>query len=62
MPRDNRLELWVEDYTKELYSWAFHKVSDTELAKDLVQDTFLAAVEKIQSFKGDILYSESQNN
>jgi RNA polymerase sigma-70 factor (TIGR02943 family) len=53
MPRDNRLEQWVEDYTKEMYSWALHKVSDTELAKDLVQDTFLAAVEKIQSFKGD---------
>ena len=50
---DNRLTQWVETYTKDLYSWAFHKVSDTELAKDLVQDTFLAAVEKIQSFKGD---------
>jgi RNA polymerase sigma-70 factor (ECF subfamily) len=53
MTADKRLEQWVESYTKELYSWAFHKVSDTELAKDLVQDTFLAAVEKIQSFKGD---------
>ena len=53
MTGDKRLEQWVESYTKELYSWAFHKVSDTELAKDLVQDTFLAAVEKIQSFKGD---------
>ena len=53
MPRNNRLEQWVEDYTKELYSWAFHKVFDAELAKDLVQDTFLAALEKIQSFKGD---------
>ena len=37
----------VEMYTSELYSWAVHKVSDSELAKDLVQDTFLAAVEKI---------------
>jgi len=53
MPKDNRLEQWVEDYTRDLYSWAFHKVSDTELAKDLVQDTFLAAAEKIESFKGD---------
>ena len=53
MTGDNRLTQWVETYTKELYSWAFHKVSDSELAKDLVQDTFLAAVERIQSFKGD---------
>ncbi len=53
MTRDKRLEQWVESYTKELYSWAFHKVSDTELAKDLVQDTFLAAVEGIQNFKRD---------
>lgn len=43
----------VETYTNDLYSWAFHKVSDSELAKDLVQDTFLAAAEKIESFKGD---------
>ncbi len=35
-----------------MYSWAFYKVSDSELAKDLVQDTFLAAAEKISSFKG----------
>ena len=43
----------VEMYTSELYSWAVHKVSDSELAKDLVQDTFLAAVEKIDTFRGD---------
>lgn len=46
---------WVENYTPELFSWAFHKVSDKELAQDLVQDTFLAAAEKIDSFKGESL-------
>lgn len=49
----NLLPQWVESYTGDLHSWAFHKVSDGELAKDLVQDTFLAAAEKIESFKGD---------
>ena len=49
----NLLPQWVESYTENLHSWAFHKVSDGELAKDLVQDTFLAAAEKIESFKGD---------
>lgn len=43
----------VEQYTPELYSWALRKISDKELAKDLVQDTFLAAAEKIETFKGD---------
>ncbi|MDA3954290.1 MAG: sigma-70 family RNA polymerase sigma factor [Bacteroidales bacterium] len=44
---------WVKSYTNDLYNWAFHKVSDIEFAKDLVQETFLAAAEKISSFKGD---------
>ncbi|NOQ23821.1 MAG: sigma-70 family RNA polymerase sigma factor [Bacteroidales bacterium] len=44
---------WVDLYTNELYTWALHKVSDSELAKDLVQDTFLAASEKLSSFKGN---------
>jgi RNA polymerase sigma-70 factor (TIGR02943 family) len=47
------LSEWVEIYLNDLYSWAFHKVSDSELASDLVQDTFLAAAEKIDSFKGN---------
>nr|NQU93084.1 sigma-70 family RNA polymerase sigma factor [Bacteroidota bacterium] len=51
--KDNTLEKWVEQYTDGLYSWAVYKVSDTELAKDLVQDTFLAASEKIATFKGE---------
>ena len=43
----------VEKYTGDMYSWALYKVSDSELAKDLVQDTFLAAAEKIESFQGE---------
>ncbi|RLD34794.1 MAG: RNA polymerase subunit sigma [Bacteroidetes bacterium] len=44
---------WVNTYTNDLYSWALHKVSNSELAKDLVQDTFLAASEKMVSFKAE---------
>jgi RNA polymerase sigma-70 factor (ECF subfamily) len=44
---------WVNEYADGLLSWAVHKVSDVELAKDLVQDTFLAASEKLDSFRGD---------
>ena len=50
---DDKLSGLVEEYTHELFSWALHKVSDIETAKDLVQDTFLAAYEKIDSFRGD---------
>jgi RNA polymerase sigma factor (sigma-70 family) len=50
---NNHLKEWVDKYTDDLFSWALHKVSDTELAQDLVQDTFLAAAEKIDGFKGD---------
>jgi len=47
------LARWVDEFTGNLYSWAFHKTSDEELAKDLVQDTFMAAAEKLDSFRGE---------
>lgn len=47
------LTKWVDSYTTELYNWALYKVSDSDMAKDLVQDTFLAASEKINSFKAE---------
>ena len=47
------LSRWVDEYTADLYSWAVFKISDRETAKDLVQDTFLVAAEKMDSFKGD---------
>ena len=50
--KDFNLSEWVNAYTDEMYSWAYFKVSDSEIAKDLVQDTFLAAAEKLTSFKG----------
>ena len=50
---DTTIESLVNQFTDDLLSWASYKVSDTELAKDLVQDTFLAATEKIASFKGE---------
>ena len=48
----NTLKTWVGEFTEDLYSWAFHKTSDAELAQDLVQDTFLAAAEKMDGFLG----------
>lgn len=51
--RKRKIEEWVESHSAVLYSWAVYKVSDHELAKDLVQDTFLAAAEKIDGFHGN---------
>ena len=35
------------------HKWAIHKTSSATVAEDLVQESFLAAAEKIDSFKGD---------
>jgi RNA polymerase sigma-70 factor (TIGR02943 family) len=51
--KTENLTQWVEDFTKDLLQWASRKVSDPELAQDLVQETFLAAAEKFDSFKGE---------
>lgn len=44
---------WVNLYSDKLYSWAFHKTSNKEVAEDLVQETFLAAFKAIDNFKFD---------
>jgi RNA polymerase sigma-70 factor (ECF subfamily) len=43
---------WVYQYSDDLYNWALFKVGDSELAQDLVQDTFLAALKQLQKFNG----------
>jgi RNA polymerase sigma-70 factor (TIGR02943 family) len=43
---------WVVAHSDSLYTWAYHKVSTREVAEDLVQDTFLAAVQSFESFEG----------
>lgn len=44
---------WVNDYTDQLYSWAYHKTSSKEMAEDLVQDTFLSAYKNLETFKNE---------
>jgi RNA polymerase sigma-70 factor (TIGR02943 family) len=44
---------WVGDYSDDLFSWAYHKTSSKEVAEDIVQDTFIAALKGIDRFKGD---------
>lgn len=46
------LEYWVDEYSDSLYSWALYKTSSVEVAEDLVQETFLAAVQSFAKFEG----------
>lgn len=43
---------WVTNYADYLYSYAITRINEEELARDLVQETFLAALEKIEKFEG----------
>lgn len=45
-------EKWVNQFSDELYSWALYKTSSKETAEDLVQETFLSAFNKINTFQG----------
>ena len=45
-------EDWVDAYGDALYRYAVQRVKQTQVAEDLVQDTFLAAVQAKERFKG----------
>ncbi len=46
-------ENWVIEYGDYLLSIAIYKVTDRDMAKDLVQETFLAALKSQHLFRGD---------
>lgn len=43
---------WVDLYSDYLYKYAYYRVNSDELAQDLVQDCFLAALKAQDSYKG----------
>ncbi|WP_436486601.1 sigma-70 family RNA polymerase sigma factor [Chitinophaga sp. ARDCPP14] len=43
---------WVNKYADYLYTYAVTRINDEEQARDLVQETFLAALEKVDTFEG----------
>lgn len=43
---------WVANYADYLQSYAFYHVDDLEMAKDLVQETFMSALEGLARFDG----------
>ena len=42
---------WVSMYADYLYTYAAFRINDQDMAKDLVQETFLAALESREKFK-----------
>ncbi len=43
---------WVSNYADYLYGYAVSRINDPEQSKDLVQETFLAALQNEKKFKG----------
>ncbi|HTD39392.1 MAG TPA: sigma-70 family RNA polymerase sigma factor [Mucilaginibacter sp.] len=43
---------WVDAHADYLYSYAIARINDEEQAKDLVQETFLAALQRVDKFEG----------
>ena len=46
-------KLWINKYTSTLFVYAVQKVNHKEIAEDLVQETFLAAFQSKDKFRGD---------
>ena len=44
---------WVDQHADYLFNYAVGKVNDAEIAKDLVQETFIAGLNSAKNFKGD---------
>lgn len=53
IPNTLHPDTWVDQYADYLFNYAVARVSDAEIAKDLVQDTFVAGLKSAKNFKGD---------
>lgn len=45
-------KMWVSNYADYLYNYVITRINDEDTARDLVQETFLAALEKLHKFEG----------
>jgi len=44
---------WISAYSDYLFNFTITRVNDREVAKDLVQDTFVAGLKSMKNFKGE---------
>lgn len=50
--KEKTISHWVNEHADELYSWTCNRVRNDALAEDLVQETFIAALQHYDSFQG----------
>ncbi|WP_435414125.1 sigma-70 family RNA polymerase sigma factor [Polaribacter aestuariivivens] len=43
---------WIDNYADYLFNYAISRVNDSDLAKDLVQETFFAGLKSAKNFQG----------
>jgi len=43
---------WIDNYADYLFNYTISRLNDHDLAKDLVQETFLSALKSMKNFKG----------
>ena len=43
---------WIDNYADYLYNYTISRVNNSDLAKDLVQDTFFAGLKSAKNFQG----------
>jgi RNA polymerase sigma-70 factor (ECF subfamily) len=43
---------WIDNYADYMYNYAIVRVNDSDLSKDLVQDTFFAGLKSAKNFQG----------
>lgn len=48
------IEAWVDEHGDRLYRHALSRVKRPDVAEDLVQETFIAAVRSAEQFRGDV--------
>ena len=44
---------WIDLYSDYLFNYTITRVSDRDMAQDIVQDTFLAGLKSMKNFKGE---------
>jgi len=44
--------LWIDNYADYLYNYTITRVNDSDLSKDLVQETFFAGLKSAKNFQG----------
>jgi RNA polymerase sigma-70 factor, ECF subfamily len=52
-----KINEWYEAHSNDLYKYAFFMINEHELAKDIVQETFIRAFNKIDTFQGEYVKS-----